>query len=171
MLSKLATFPIVYWVEYPWVFSVSFVCGSILSNFCYKNRKKVEVLKSEVTEKREYKERNLYETIPVLHFWEVDVVIHTVGILDFENQVMTLDVDFGAEDAFFGSRSRWRKFAKQKFQFSMYLYYVFLMFEKPFIVCRDIFQNTSRPNFPISSFSKTSVGIPSTSRTPRMDFG
>ena len=66
----------------------------------------MEVLESEVTNKREYKERNLYETIPFLHFWEVDVVIHTVGTLDFENNVMTLDVDFRAEDALFGTRSR-----------------------------------------------------------------
>ena len=66
----------------------------------------MEVLKSEVTDKREYKERNLYETIPFLHFWELDVVIHTDGTLDFEKKVMTLDVDIRAEDAFFGTRSR-----------------------------------------------------------------
>ena len=53
----------------------------------------MEVLKSEVTDSHAFKDRNLYERLPLLPFGEHDVVIHAVSVLDFEKKEVTIKAD------------------------------------------------------------------------------
>ena len=65
------------------------------------------MLKSEVTDSHVFKDRKLYETLPLLPFWEHDVVIHAVSVLDFEKKEVTIKADnYKAEHDFLGFKSK-----------------------------------------------------------------